>query len=115
MPESVTVASLASELREHQRVCAAEAVHTREAIVSLTGAIRAIAERLDGLGKSAWKGIGAVCLVVLAGVVSVIANSFMLHDQTQAKTADIAHELEASPTDTRSTKEILDAIRAIKQ
>ena len=73
------------QLISHQRECMNETRLTREAIQDLRSGQKSILDKMDAFNLSAWKGLGAIMLVILAGVVTIVASNITAHADVASK------------------------------
>lgn len=81
--------------------------------------IDGITQTLDGLNRAAWKVVGLVLMTILVAALgtatAVISNSINLHDQTQAKTEQVAHALAERPADAVTKEDLAAALQGLKR
>ena len=96
-----TVASLAYRLNDHLRKCGEQNKCVNKKLDELSAGHADILKTLAGLNRSAWQALGAVLLVILAGVVSIVVATVTRQPVPGA----------SAPT--AETREILAEIRAM--
>ena len=103
MREDITLATLASEFRNHQRECVNESRQTRESIDRLI-------EWTDGVQANVWKAIGACVFVIFSGMVGYVFTNWNEAQTAAVQSKAIVQAVAASSANNR--KIILDAINA---
>lgn len=89
MPGSVTAREVMAELQRHMDRCETLNNATTQAFTSMSESHRALAnemkqtrkefsDRWDRLNSAAWKGLGAIGLTILAGVIGVAFQNISL-------------------------------------